>query len=318
MDLADRVVGSALGLALGLYLDLAVSVDRAGSDAWAWQDVYALDASVGAPPDDFNLKGQDWGLPPLRPDRLRGTRYELYVAALREAMTHAGALRIDHVMGLMRLFWIPRGASAASGAYVHYELEEMLAILALESHRKAVAAMEACHFKAETVPVEVPGKKGATVVEKDEGPRKDTTLEALAALKPSFEKNGTVTAGNAPGITDGAAAVWVANEAGLARLPAGAPRARLVDYELAAVDIFHEGLLMAPAYAIPRLLARHGLALDAIDLWEIHEAVAAQVLCNVAALESEDFLREQVRVDARLGRFPWERFNPNGGSISIE
>ncbi|HUJ88289.1 MAG TPA: malto-oligosyltrehalose synthase [Burkholderiales bacterium] len=126
---------AALGLALGLYLDLAVSVDRAGSDAWAAQDVYALGASVGAPPDDFNLKGQDWGLPPLRPDRLRATLYGLYIAALRQAMAHAGALRIDHVMGLMRLFWIPHDAPAASGAYVHYALDEMLAILALESHR---------------------------------------------------------------------------------------------------------------------------------------------------------------------------------------
>ena len=95
------------------------------------------------------------------------------------------------------------------------------------------------------------------------------------------------------------------------------PRARLVDWEMAAVDIFHEGLLMAPAYAIPRLLARNNLTLDAIDLWEIHEAFAAQVLCNVAALESEDFLREKVRTDARLGRFPWDRFNPNGGSVSL-
>lgn len=126
---------AALGMGLGLYLDLAVSVDRAGSDAWAQQDVYALGTSVGAPPDDFNLKGQDWGLPPLRPDRLRRTGYALYAAALREAMAHAGALRIDHVMGLMRLFWIPRGAAADSGAYVHYALDEMLAILALESHR---------------------------------------------------------------------------------------------------------------------------------------------------------------------------------------
>ena len=124
-----------LGLALGLYLDLAVSVDGAGSDAWAHRDCYALGASVGAPPDDFNLRGQDWGLPPLRPDRLRTTRYELYVSALREAMSHAGALRIDHVMQLMRLFWIPRGAEPADGAYVHYALEEMFAILALESHR---------------------------------------------------------------------------------------------------------------------------------------------------------------------------------------
>jgi len=126
---------AALGMALGLYLDLAVSVDRAGSEAWAQQDVYALGASVGAPPDDFNLKGQDWGLPPLRPDRLRATRYALYISALREAMARAGAVRIDHVMGLMRLFWIPRGAGAENGAYVHYELEETLAILALESHR---------------------------------------------------------------------------------------------------------------------------------------------------------------------------------------
>ena len=124
-----------LGLELGLYLDLAVSVDRAGSDAWAHRDCYALGASVGAPPDDFNLRGQDWGLPPLRPDRLRATGYELYASALREAMSHAGALRIDHVMGLMRLFWIPAGAKPAEGAYVHYALEEMLAILALESHR---------------------------------------------------------------------------------------------------------------------------------------------------------------------------------------
>ncbi|MGE5131244.1 MAG: malto-oligosyltrehalose synthase [Sphingomonadaceae bacterium] len=124
-----------LGLALGLYLDLAVSVDRAGSDAWAHRDCYALGASVGAPPDDFNLRGQDWGLPPLRPDRLRATGYELYRSALREAMSHAGALRIDHVMGLMRLFWIPPGGEPADGAYVHYAFEELLAILALESHR---------------------------------------------------------------------------------------------------------------------------------------------------------------------------------------
>jgi (1->4)-alpha-D-glucan 1-alpha-D-glucosylmutase len=125
----------ALGLALGLYLDLAVSVDRAGSDAWAERECYALGASVGAPPDDFNLKGQDWGLPPLRPDALRRTRYELFIDTLRENMRHAGALRIDHVMGLMRLFWIPRGLEPRDGAYVHYPFDELLAIVALESHR---------------------------------------------------------------------------------------------------------------------------------------------------------------------------------------
>lgn len=124
-----------LGMAVGLYMDLAVSVDRAGSDTWAQHDCFALGASVGAPLDDFNLHGQNWGLPPLRPDRLRATGYVLFAQALREAMRHAGAIRIDHVMGLMRLFWIPAGASALEGGYVHYALDELLAIVTLESQR---------------------------------------------------------------------------------------------------------------------------------------------------------------------------------------
>jgi acetyl-CoA C-acetyltransferase len=184
--------------------------------------------------------------------------------------------------------------------------------IALESHQRAVKAMASGFFDDLVIAVDGVARDGV--------PRADSSAQKLASLKPAFDRasgQGTITAGNASPLTDGAAAVWVANEAGLARAPAGRPRAKLVDYELAAVDIFHEGLLMAPAYAIPRLLARHGLTLEAIDLWEIHEAFAAQVLCNVAALESEDFLREKVRIDARLGRFPWERFNPNGGSVSI-
>ncbi len=184
--------------------------------------------------------------------------------------------------------------------------------IALASHQRAVAAMAGGFFDDLVIQVEGMARDGV--------PRADSSPEKLATLKPAFDRasgQGTITAGNASPLTDGAAAIWVASDAGLARLPAGRARAKLVDYELAAVDVFHEGLLMAPAYAIPRLLARHGLTLDAIDLWEIHEAFAAQVLCNVAALESEDFLREKVRIDARLGRFPWERFNPNGGSISI-
>ena len=126
-----------------------------------------------------------------------------------------------------------------------------------------------------------------------EGPlpaRRHAPPRSSRKLKPAFDRksgSGTITAGNASPLTDGAAAIWVATDAGLARLPANRPRAKLVDWEIAAVDVFHEGLLMAPAYAIPRLLARNGLTLDAIDLWEIHEAFAAQVLCNVAALERE-------------------------------
>ena len=184
--------------------------------------------------------------------------------------------------------------------------------IALKSHQGAVRALASGFFDDLVTGVEGMAKDGL--------PRADTSAEKLATLKPAFDRTsgkGTITAGNASPLTDGAAGVWVADDAGLARLPAGRPRVRLVDYELAAVDIFHEGLLMAPAYAIPRLLARNGLTLDAIDLWEIHEAFAAQVLCNVAAVESEDFVRDKVRVDARLGAFPWDRLNPNGGSISV-
>ncbi len=132
-DTDARLAG--LGMGVGLYLDLAVSVDRGGVDCWRDQSLYAQGANVGAPPDDFNRQGQDWGLPPYNPHRLRQAAYAPFIAVLRENMRRAGALRIDHVMGLMRLYWIPHGMSAAEGAYVHYALEEMLGIVALESHR---------------------------------------------------------------------------------------------------------------------------------------------------------------------------------------
>ncbi len=133
----DRVrrVCEALDMGVGLYLDLAVSVDRAGSDCWSHRHCFAASASVGAPPDDFNRNGQGWGLPAVRPDRQRADHYRLFIDTLRSAMRSAGALRIDHVMGLMRLFWIPDGRSARDGAYVHYAMDEMLAIVALESQR---------------------------------------------------------------------------------------------------------------------------------------------------------------------------------------
>jgi len=136
---ADRQLAAACersaALSIGLYRDLAVSVDRAGAEAWAYQHCYATGSSVGAPPDDFSLMGQDWGIAPWIPSRLRDAAYTPFIEILRANMRHAGALRIDHVMGLSRLFWIPRGAKPADGAYVNYPLEEMLAIVALESAR---------------------------------------------------------------------------------------------------------------------------------------------------------------------------------------
>jgi 4-alpha-glucanotransferase len=115
--------------------DFPIGVDSDGADAWAWQDVLATEASVGAPPDRFNHRGQDWGLPPFVPHRLRERRYEPIAATLRAAFRHGGGLRIDHVMGLFRLFWVPRGCEPANGAYVRYPAEELLAIIALESQR---------------------------------------------------------------------------------------------------------------------------------------------------------------------------------------
>ena len=183
--------------------------------------------------------------------------------------------------------------------------------IAYESHSRAVKAMANGFFDDLIINVNGTAKDGI--------PRADSTLAKLSTLKPAFDRSdaGTITAGNASPLTDGAAAIWVANESGLTRLAVNQPRVRLLDYEIAGVDIFAEGLLMAPAYAIPHLLARNGLILADIDLWEIHEAFAAQLLCNVAALESETFLREKVGVNNPLGKFPWERLNPNGGSVAI-
>jgi (1->4)-alpha-D-glucan 1-alpha-D-glucosylmutase len=120
-------------LSVGLYLDLAVSIDRGGAEAWANQDIYALDMSVGAPPDDFSMSGQNWGLPPMIPSRLRERAYAPFIATLRHSMRHAGAIRIDHIMALMRLFCIPPHAPASEGAYLHFPFEELLGIVALES-----------------------------------------------------------------------------------------------------------------------------------------------------------------------------------------
>ncbi len=184
--------------------------------------------------------------------------------------------------------------------------------LALQSHQSAIAAQDRGFFADLIVPVD-----GIT---KDHFPRRDTSMEKLAKLKPVFDRTsgqGTLTAGNSSPLTDGAAAIWVATEDGLARLSNDVPRVQLVDFELAAVDIFTEGLLMAPVSAIPRLLARHGLTFNDIALWEIHEAFSAQVLCHIKGLEDKDFVWEKAGVKHTFGSFPRDRMNPNGGSVAL-
>jgi acetyl-CoA C-acetyltransferase len=180
--------------------------------------------------------------------------------------------------------------------------EEMDAF-ALESHRKAVAAIDAGRFRAEIVPVVVPSGRGGTrVVDTDEGPRRDTSMEALARLKPAFRPNGRVTAGNSPGLNDGAAAVVVMSraKAEALRVP---PLARIVGYAQAAVD--PQWLFYAPAKAIPRLLERVGWRWEDVDLIEINEAFAAQVLADAKAMEQQGY------------RWDWSRVNVNGGAIAL-
>lgn len=123
------------GMSLGVMHDLAVGVHPNGADAWALQDVLALGVTAGAPPDEFNQLGQDWSQPPWRPDRLDEHEYRPFRALIRAVLRHAGGVRIDHIIGLFRLWWIPRGASPTEGTYVRYDHEAMIGIVALEAHR---------------------------------------------------------------------------------------------------------------------------------------------------------------------------------------
>ena len=123
------------GMRVGVIHDLAVGVDAGGADAWSLQDELAQGMKVGAPPDSFNQRGQDWGLPPWRPDRLEATAFAPYRDMVRTLLRHAGGIRIDHALGLFRLFWVPEGASPREGTYVRYPADALLAILAVESER---------------------------------------------------------------------------------------------------------------------------------------------------------------------------------------
>jgi acetyl-CoA C-acetyltransferase len=172
---------------------------------------------------------------------------------------------------------------------------------ALRSHEKAIEAQEAGRFKSEIVPVQIPGKKGEVkIVDADEGPRKDSSLEALAKLKPAFKTDGKVTPGNSSPMNDGGAAVVIASRAYAAKNNLK-PMARVVGYAQAAVEPKY--LFAAPAYALPKLLKKIGWTLADVDLIELNEAFAAQVLADGYALADQGW--------------DWDKVNVNGGGIAL-
>ncbi|HLI18261.1 MAG TPA: acetyl-CoA C-acyltransferase, partial [Rhodanobacteraceae bacterium] len=182
---------------------------------------------------------------------------------------------------------------------------------ALGSHRKLAMAYDAGFFEDLVIPF-----RG---VKRDNLLRADTTLEKLASLKPAFDRTsgkGTLTAGNSSALSDGAAAVLLASEAWADQR--GLPvLAYLTFAEVAGVDYVHgEGLLMAPTIAVPRMLKRAGLTLQDFDFYEIHEAFAAQVLCQLRAWESADYCRNRLGLDAPLGSIDPARINVNGSSLA--
>jgi acetyl-CoA C-acetyltransferase len=183
-----------------------------------------------------------------------------------------------------------------------YEVtREAMDQFALRSHQKAAEAQAAGKFKAEIVPVEIAGRKGEkTIIDTDEGPRKDSSLEALSKLKPAFKEDGKVTAGNSSSMNDGAAAVVIASRA-YAEEHKLKPIARVVGYAQAALEPKY--LFAAPAHAIPKLLKKIGWTLKEVDLIEVNEAFAAQVLADGYALADQGW--------------DWDKVNVNGGAIAL-
>ena len=183
-----------------------------------------------------------------------------------------------------------------------YEVtREAMDQFALRSHAKAVEAQEKGKFKAEIVPVQIPGRKGEpTIVDVDEGPRKDTSIESLSKLKPAFKEDGKVTAGNSSPMNDGAAAVVIASQAYAEKNKLN-PMAKVVGYAQAALEPKY--LFAAPAYAIPKLLKKIGWTLKDVDLIELNEAFAAQVLADGYALADQGW--------------DWDKVNVNGGAIAL-
>jgi acetyl-CoA C-acetyltransferase len=249
---------------------------------------------------------------------IRAGDAELIVAGGMECMSRApylvdgrgGVLRYGHAQLTDSLLhdglWDPfeNWAMGDAGEFIADQFNvsrEAMDEFAFHSHQKAIAAIDQGKFNAEIVPVEIPGRKGeVTIFEVDECPRRDASLETLAKLKPAFRKDGRITAGNAPGLNDGAAVVVVASRS-QAQAMGVKPLARVRGYTQSAVEPKY--LFDAPARAIPRLLDRVGWTLAEVDLIELNEAFAAQTLANGYSMAS-------------LG-WDWDKVNVNGGSIAL-
>jgi acetyl-CoA C-acetyltransferase len=254
----------------------------------------------------------------LAAQAIRAGDGKLFVAGGVESMSQAPHLvngRLDqlrygdvqlrdalHVDGLLCPFedWAMGRAAEFIADEFDVTREEMDRF-ALASHRKAIAAIDNDQFKNEIVPVSVRGPKGqVTVVSTDESPRRNTSFEALSKLEPAFKSNGRVTAGNAPGLNDAAAALVIISEAKASELGLN-PLARIVGYAQAAVEPRY--IFDAPAKAIPRLLEKTGWSLGEVDLIELNEAFAAQILANGSAMTD-------------IG-WNWDKVNVNGGAIAL-
>lgn len=254
----------------------------------------------------------------LAAQAIRAGDADLFVAGGMESMSRApylvdgrtGTLRYGHAQLTDALLhdglWDPfenwgMGDSAEFIAQEYHVTRAAMDEFAFGSHQKALAAIDSGAFKAEIVPVEISGRKGqTTVVDTDEGPRRDTSLEVLAKLKPAFQKDGRVTAGNAPGLNDGAAALVIASN-DYAQNNGLKPLAVITGYAQAAVDPKH--LFIAPALAIPKALQKAGWTLADLDLIELNEAFAAQVLADGYALADQGW--------------DWNKVNVNGGAIAL-
>jgi acetyl-CoA C-acetyltransferase len=228
--------------------------------------------------------------PYLLPNARKG--YRLGNGQLIDSMVHDGLWDIynDYHMGLT-------GENVAEKYGITREEQDEFAV---NSHRKAIAAQRECHFKSQIVPVEIPAKKKgqpAVILDKDEGPREDTTAETLRALKPAFKKDGTVTAGNAPGVNDGAAALVVTSAARAKELNAK-PMVRIVDQATSGID--PKWVMMAPVGAVNKIWERTGWKKDEVDLYELNEAFSVQALGVIRELGLD-----------------MNRVNVNGGAVAL-